>query len=148
MFLLMCTQKSGPVQTPVKNNLPPLFREFSGRWKYVNGADSGYEVWRLVNDTLLQGFSIRFNDPDTTETLTIVKKEGHWHYCPRFPLNEEHKIDFKLERLNDSGALFVNLKNDFPDSISYRYRNKDHLQIVLSGSAGRTYKLDMKRQLP
>lgn len=144
----MCNPKAKAVQSPESVIEPAVFGKFSGQWKYVNRNDSGYEVWCRVNDTLIKGYALRMNGMDTTETLSIRKQNGQWFYCPRFPANKQHEVDFRLEHLNDSSLLFVNLENDFPDSIYYQFRHPLKMQVVLSGGAGKVYKIEFNRMRP
>lgn len=144
----MCNPKANAVHSPEYVIEPAVFEKFAGRWKFSSGSDSGYEVWYRLNDTFIKGFALSLNGMDTTETLSILKQNGQWFYCPRFPANKEHEIDFRLEQQNDSSLLFVNLENDFPDSIYYQFRHPLQMQVVLSGGAGKVYKIDFKRIRP
>lgn len=121
-------------QTPIKT-----FDFLAGKWEMKAQSGKIMERWHKHRDSLTAS-SHRFNakgDSLLTETVTLKKIKGDWHYCVTgYEKGNEGKTDFKLVTSADNTFIFENQQHDFPQRIVYQNKGKDGILAWIEGEIG------------
>lgn len=103
-----------------------------GTWR--SQMDNSYEVWKAVNDTLLEGYCYTAKNGDTTiiETIQIVAHQDSIYYIPTVKSqNNGLPIPFYVHKSSDTSFESINPKHDFPVGIRYVRRHTDSITAYL-----------------
>jgi len=65
-----------------------------------------------------------------SEDIEIYANENNWYYCPNIKGN---KIPFRIIESTQNSFTAINLKNEFPQIISYTKNSRDSLTAFVCG---------------
>ncbi len=128
LIVSILTACVSPDSSKIINNMKAL----EGNWSSYKGVEFN-ENWHYVNDSTLNGEGFSLVDGDTAfyESLKILRTGDT--ICYRVNLGEADKfVYFKLRKSSKNSWLFVNPDNEFPKKISYKIRDNQYLDIVIS----------------
>jgi hypothetical protein len=113
-------------------------REFGwlvGTWKLKD--KNVYEAWKDNGDGSLSGLSFIVSGADTTvqEKITLLHKDGSYHYIPDVPQNAS-PVDFTVTEFSNSHFVAENPAHDFPKVIRYTIVRKPEGEIIEASIEG------------
>lgn len=114
-----------------------------GNWETKNNIGTLSENWEKVNDSTFKAQSLFIKDKDTihNESIILQQKGETLSYTTTIKGQNNNKpIRFELNTEIENELLFQNLKNDYPQKISYKKTSKNSLITQISGiqSGGKT----------
>lgn len=107
-----------------------------GNWEDKSVDGSLTENWSKVNDSTYQATShfIKLKDTLHYETIRLQQKGETLTYIATVQgQNDDKPVAFNLITATDKQLVFENLKNDYPQKISYTHISKDSLVAEVSG---------------
>lgn len=107
-----------------------------GKWE--NKSDNGnlLEIWKKANDSLFLGESYFIKGKDTlhSETIELQQKGENLLYVSTIKgQNNDKPITFVQNDTIEKQLFFENLKNNYPQKISYSKIKNDSIDIQISG---------------
>jgi hypothetical protein len=111
------------------------FNWLVGTWKRETSKGMLFESWKMVDDSLLSGFSYGVTGSDTTllETLSIENIKGDFFYIPVVEDNQG-PVFFRLTEFDKNRYVFENPDHDYPQRIIYRKLGSDSLNARIEGT--------------
>lgn len=113
-----------------------------GNWETKNNIGTLSENWEKVNDSTFKAQSLFIKDKDTihNESIILQQKGETLNYTTTIiGQNNNKPIRFELNTEIENELLFQNLKNDYPQKISYKKTSKNSLITQISGiQSGKT----------
>ncbi|GGA77622.1 hypothetical protein GCM10008015_17900 [Flavobacterium palustre] len=113
-----------------------------GNWETKNNIGTLSENWEKVNDSTFKAQSLFIKDKDTihNESIILQQKGETLSYTTTIKGQNNNKpIRFELNTEIENELLFQNLKNDYPQKISYKKTSKNSLITQISGiQSGKT----------
>lgn len=137
--VLLCSSLSAAAQVN-PDNFNYLYR-LVGTWSMRTPQSVITEQWQRVNDTTLQGKTWRIVGKDSSlqETMQLVRMGNDIYYIPTIrDQNNGQPVSFKLRILKLVGFIAENPAHDFPQKITYRFKDEDHLDARVEGKQGKT----------
>lgn len=137
--VLLCSGLSAAAQVN-PDNFNYLYR-LVGTWSMRTPQSVITEQWQRVNDTTLQGQTWRIVGKDSLlqETMLLVRTGNEIYYIPTIrDQNNGQPVPFKLRVLKLVGFIAENPAHDFPQKITYRFKDEDHLDARIEGKQGNT----------
>lgn len=107
-----------------------------GNWENKTNLGTLLENWEKVNDSTFKAKSLFIKDKDTIhdETILLQQKGEELSYNTTIKgQNNDKPIRFKLVVDNENEMIFENLKNDYPQKISYKKVANNSLITQTSG---------------
>lgn len=107
-----------------------------GNWENKSIEGSLTENWEKVNDSTYKATShfIKLKDTLHFETIRLQQKGETLTYIATVQgQNDDKPVAFNLITATDKQLVFENLKNDYPQKISYTQISKDSLVTEISG---------------
>lgn len=107
-----------------------------GNWENKSVEGSLTENWEKVNDSTYKATSYFTKGKDTLhfETIRLQQKGETLTYIATVQgQNDDKPVAFNLITATDKQLVFENLKNDYPQKISYTQISKDSLVTEISG---------------
>ena len=107
-----------------------------GNWENKSVEGSLTENWEKVNDSTYKATShfIKLKDTLHFETIRLQQKGETLTYIATVQgQNDDKPVAFNLITATDKQLVFENLKNDYPQKISYTQISKDSLVTEISG---------------
>ena len=127
------------------------FEQFSrlvGKWEMKKGSTEFIETWKQVNDTLFEGTSKMTMDGKIlfSEDLQLVLTNDSIYYIPTVSYqNDQEEVRFALKSATKDTWVFENKTHDFPQEISYVFKDNDSLIATVQGMEnGRSQKIDFR----
>lgn len=112
---------------------PAIPTFLQGEWHAING--NVVEVWELVSDERMSGFSYKETRDNVLETLEIVREDGEISYRATVPTQNDGKtIPFKLVSKKGKQRVFENPQHDFPKKLIYEMIDPDTLHVMVLGA--------------
>lgn len=137
--VLLCYGQSVAAQVnPANFNY--LYR-LVGVWNMRTSQSVITEQWQRLNDSTLQGHTWRITGKDSSlqETMQLVRRGNDIYFIPVIPdQNNGQPVSFKLRVLKLVGFIAENPAHDFPQKITYRFKDEDHLDARVEGTQGKT----------
>ena len=100
------------------------------------------ENWEKVNDSTFKAKSFFIKDKDTIHNESIIleqKGENLSYTTTIIGQNDNKPIRFQLKEGIENELIFENLKNDYPQKISYKKTSKTSFITQISGlQSGKT----------
>ena len=116
-----------------------------GTWEGVDDNTLTFvENWERGTGNTLNGKGATITPEGDTllkETLKIETVEGTPYYVATIPENPGPVL-FKLVEADDTHCVFENLKQDFPQRISYTLQTKSTMSVRLEGMENGTPKVE------
>ncbi|MBL0339677.1 MAG: hypothetical protein IPP71_01440 [Bacteroidetes bacterium] len=119
-----------------KNENFEALSQLEGSWSMKFDSSEILEVWKQINDTLMEGKSYEITGADSiqTETVQLLLRGNDIFYIPTVSdQNNKQPISFKLTGYEKNSFNFENPNHDFPTSIIYTFQSKDKLKAQISG---------------
>ena len=133
LLILMLVICSSNDQLPVKKM--ESFKWMLGSWKMETLRGTTIEFWNQVNDTLLEGHSIRVGangDSVLLEKIKLVLREDHYCYIPTaLGQNNNLPVVFRITSFTNTSFISENMEHDFPKRISYTLLGQDSLHAFI-----------------
>ncbi len=107
-----------------------------GNWETKNNIGTLSENWEKVNDSTFKAKSLFIKDKDTihNESIILQQKGETLSYTTTIQGQNNNKpIRFELNTEIENELLFQNLKNDYPQKISYKKAPNNSLVTQISG---------------
>ncbi|MES2241084.1 MAG: DUF6265 family protein [Bacteroidota bacterium] len=107
-----------------------------GNWEYKTNIGTLYENWQKINDSTFKAQSLFIKDKDSihNETILLQQKAETLSYSTTIKgQNDDKPIHFKLISENENELVFQNLKNDYPQKITYKKGANNKLTTQISG---------------
>lgn len=111
------------------------FSRFLGRWEAISEEGELSEIWSKENDSCLTGASYFSIGGDTvfSEQVRLERSGNKWQYIVSIPEQNDGKpVAFTATKLTDGLYVFENPAHDYPQKITYTFRN-DSLIASISG---------------
>ena len=127
MFLIYasCASDSSAVD-PITN-----IQKLNGKWR-VNNAQE-FEEWFPSESFPFKGV-VYSGEGNKKESLSIEKVGDDIFYKAKvFDQNGGRVIDFKMIRCDEKEITFQNKEHDFPNTISYRFKNANSMEALVIG---------------
>jgi len=116
------------------SNAPEVenLRWLSGTWEQRNGAQLTSETWSYSDSGILTGHSETTQQGEMlfSEELSILDSNGVIVYVAVLPFKTAL---FTLDSIGQGYVRFIDLSNDFPNSIAYQ-RQGNNLDVTLLGN--------------
>ena len=129
---LFCLQANA--QDQLKDFLP--LHSLSGTWKMETATGALFEVWEIINDSTLQGYSYKANGKDTIqlEQVQLITRGGSIRYMPVVKNeNNEKVVVFVLISNENDTYTFENKLHDFPQRVVYSIPSDNRLHAWIEG---------------
>lgn len=107
-----------------------------GNWETKNNIGTLSENWEKVNDSTFKAKSLFIKDKDTIHNESIIleqKGENLSYTTTIIGQNDNKPIRFQLKEGVENELIFENLKNDYPQKISYKKTSNNRLLTQISG---------------
>lgn len=107
-----------------------------GNWENKTNLGTLSENWKKVNDSTFKAKSLFIKDNDTihNESIILQQKGETLTYTTTIQgQNEDKPIRFQLKEDIETGLIFENQKNDYPQKISYKKTANTSLVTQISG---------------
>jgi hypothetical protein len=107
-----------------------------GNWETKTDFGILSENWNKLNDSTFQAKSCFLKDKDTihNESIILQQKGETFIYTTTIKgQNDDKPIRFELTANNENELVFENLKNDYPQKISYTKMPDGKLTTEISG---------------
>lgn len=107
-----------------------------GNWENKTNLGSLTENWKKVNDSTFKAKSLFIKDNDTihNESIILQQKGETLTYTTTIQgQNDDKPIRFQLKEDIETGLIFENQKNDYPQKISYKKTANTSLVTQISG---------------
>lgn len=107
-----------------------------GNWENKTNFGTLSEKWKKVNDSTFKAKSLFIKDKDTIHNESIIlqqKGESLTYTTIIKGQNENKPIRFQLKEDIETELVFENLKNDYPQKISYKKAVNNSLVTQISG---------------
>lgn len=134
IFIAACSNAEQTTQeNAVKKTFPSNW--IIGKWKAQDSTTTLVETWSKLNDSTLQSFVWTYVGSDSilSETLQIEFNNQHTVFKPIQIGNQtDIKIAFELKSNDSNELIFENVKNDFPQRVSYKKINNDSIVATIS----------------
>jgi hypothetical protein len=114
-------------------------QEFSwlvGKWKLTD--KNVYEEWQLSTDgETWKGRSYKIKGADTTvtESITLMKEDGHYFYVP-FAQGNSAPVKFQITSMTRQSFVAENHEHDFPKIIRYKLFRKNEQDVIEAAIEG------------
>ncbi len=107
-------------------------QKMMGKWR-VNNAEE-FEEWYPSDGYPFKG-AVYSGEGAKKETITIEKVGTEIIYKAKvFDQNGGKTIGFKMINCNENEITFQNKEHDFPNTISYRFKNTNNIEALVSGA--------------
>ncbi len=107
-----------------------------GKWHNKTNLGTLSENWEKVNDSTFKAKSLFIKDKDTihNESIVLQQKGETLTYTTTIKgQNDDKPIRFQLKDDIETELIFENLKNDYPQKISYKKAANNSLVTQISG---------------
>lgn len=107
-----------------------------GNWENTSPDGVLTENWEKVNDSTFKAKSLFIKDKDTihNESIVLQQKGETLTYTTTIKgQNDDKPIRFQLKEDIETELIFENLKNDYPQKISYKKAANNSLVTQISG---------------
>lgn len=107
-----------------------------GNWESKSDEGTLNESWSKVNDSTFQATSYFIKEKDTIhfETITLQQKgDVLTYYAAVIGQNNDKAVAFKQTNETPQQLTFENLKQDYPQKITYTHKTKADLTVKISG---------------
>lgn len=124
--------ESTPKSPTIAHKSVQSYQWLQGTWR--SQVDNSFEVWKVVNDTLMAGYCFTTHNNDTTiiETIEIVAHQDSIFYIPTVKSqNNGLPIPFYMHKNTDTSFESINPLHDFPVGIRYIRRHTDSITAYL-----------------
>lgn len=108
-----------------------------GNWENKTNLGTLSENWEKVNDSTFKAKSLFIKAKDTihNESILLQQKGETLTYTTTIKgQNEDKPIRFQLKEDVENELIFENLKNDYPQKISYKKAANNTLITQISGT--------------
>ena len=122
-----------------KNSEKELIKTASwllGKWESKSADGVLSEIWTKANDSTYQGASYFINAKDTIHFETIVLQQIGETLIYKATVkgqNHDKAVSFSQETPIENQLIFVNLKHDYPQKISYQKVANNKMITTISG---------------
>lgn len=114
----------------------------TGKWKIETGRGTIVEMWKLTNDSTLNGRSLFVKtqgDSTLQESMELSLRRGQWTFTSTVQgQNNNQPVSFKVIFARATEFISENPEHDFPQRIAYR-RIKNNLFASIEGSRNGKY---------
>lgn len=125
------------------------FESLLGAWQYyINDSTRGLENWYLDTTGQLKGSNAEINNSKMriTEFLSFYVKEDKVYYVPQLVKDgKKSPTLFEYIDTKDDELMFTNYQNDFPKYISYKFINKDSMDVSIGDDKNQIHMQYSKR---
>lgn len=107
-----------------------------GKWETKTDFGVLSENWEKLNDSTFNAKSCFLKEKDTihNESITLQQTGENFSYTTTINgQNNDKPIRFEVISDNENELVFENLKNDYPQKISYKKISNDSIVTVISG---------------
>lgn len=107
-----------------------------GNWQNKTNGGTLSENWTKVNDSMFTATSLFIKDQDSIhhETIVLEQKAEKLTYTATIKgQNEDKPIRFELKTNTENELIFENLKNNYPQKISYKKMANNTIVTQISG---------------
>ena len=107
-----------------------------GNWESKSDEGTLTESWSKVNDSTFQATSYFIKEKDTIhfETITLQQKSNVLTYSAAVVgQNNDKAVAFKQTNETPQQLTFENLKQDYPQKITYTHKTTADLTVKISG---------------
>lgn len=107
-----------------------------GNWQIKTNTGILSENWEKVNDSTFRALSLFIKDKDSihNESILLQQKGEILTYTTTIKgQNDDKPIRFELITDNENELVFENLKNDYPQKISYKKTANNSITTEISG---------------
>ncbi|MES2589627.1 MAG: DUF6265 family protein [Bacteroidota bacterium] len=141
-FIISCSNSGNEISDNIKKEDAISKTELDkvcwmiGTWENKENGVTTTENWRNVDKKTLIGvsFSILKNDTISFESISIQEIDSKLYYIPLVKGQNDNKpVKFELQSSTEKQVVFVNLKHDFPQKITYNKITKDSLYAEIQG---------------
>lgn len=113
-----------------------LLDKLAGTWKMKTKLGSVLETWSRTNDSTWTGRTWRVNGTDTTlqQSVELVRQGSDIFFIPVYEGRmETTPIRLKVRVLKAVGFVAEDTTNDFPQKVTYRFTDEEHLDAKVVG---------------
>ena len=107
-----------------------------GNWQIKTDTGMLSENWEKVNDSTFKAQALFIKEKDSihNENILLEQKGETLTYTTTIKgQNDDKPIHFKLIADNENEVVFENLKNDYPQKISYKKMDNNSITTEISG---------------
>lgn len=137
LFLILVITTKG-------QNANPL--DLIGTWKHENS--NTYERWDKLNENKILGICYKLDNEELVvkEYLEIILNEGNVVYkATVIGQNNGNTIIFKLTDITNDTMIFENSEHEFPNKLTYKFDDKDKIEVTVSGKNNKSFKIKMQK---
>jgi hypothetical protein len=133
------TETATEVAAPAGNDKIRDLHWLAGWWQQVTPEGTIFEKWERNEDGSMTGSGgfIKGTDTMVSETIALQVVDNVVQYIPTVKdQNNGAPVPFKLTYAAADSFLFENPGHDFPDKITYKHVDEQHMTASISGSPG------------
>ncbi|MBV7530599.1 DUF6265 family protein [Chitinophaga sp. sic0106] len=115
----------------------PYLKKLAGTWKMNTRKGSVVEQWQQVNDSTWYGRTWRVAEGDSSlqQSISLVKQGDAIYFMPVYTGHETLvPVKLKVRVLKPIGFVAEDLKNDFPQKVTYRFSAPTVLEARVQGT--------------
>ncbi|WP_212003749.1 DUF6265 family protein [Chitinophaga sp. HK235] len=113
-----------------------MLNKLAGTWVYKTRRGTVVETWSRANDSTWAGKTWRVAGADSAlqQSVQLVRHGNDIFFIPAYVgLTSPLPIRLKLRVLKVIGFVAEDLENDFPQKVTYRFKDEDHLEARVIG---------------
>lgn len=118
-----------------------ILEKLRGTWIMKTRRGAVVETWARTNDSTWSGKTWRVTGTDSSlqQSVALVRQGNDIFFIPEYEGREETSpIRLKLRVLKAIGFVAEDLANDFPQKVTYRFKDDEHLDAKVEGKRGGT----------
>ncbi|WP_143160074.1 DUF6265 family protein [Chitinophaga jiangningensis] len=135
VFAASCAWQAASAQASVKDF--PYLSKLQGTWVMNTRKGSVVEQWQQVNDSTWYGRTWRVAEGDSSlqQSVSLVKQGDAIYFMPVYTGHETLvPVKLKVRVLKPIGFVAEDLKNDFPQKVTYRFSAPTVLEARVQGT--------------
>jgi hypothetical protein len=123
----------------------------TGHWEMEGKKGNQFEEWKLIDDNNMEGRGYKIFKKDTvfSETMKLQMNGTDIYYITSVKGQTEEPVQFKMVEGNRRKLEFENKEHDFPQNITYQWKQNDRFIVEVSGlikGKKKTQLYDFKKQ--
>ncbi|NSL87038.1 hypothetical protein [Chitinophaga solisilvae] len=136
LLLLILAGSALPAAAQVRPADFHLLNRLAGTWIMKTRRGAVIENWSRLNDSTWLGKTWRVIGPDTTlqQSVELARQGADIFFIPIYAgSTTPTPIRLRLRVLKAIGFVGEDLQQDFPQKVTYRFKDEDHLEARVVG---------------